>query len=80
MKSMYRALTRLMMDPVVSNSAATSGVAASTVVLEIGAKSEQNDSKQTMISFRCGGSRSYTSSGTSTTELIVSTGISGPIE
>lgn len=58
MKSMYKALTRLMMEPVVEYSAATSGVAASTDVLETGDRNEQNDKRKTMTSFLCGGSRS----------------------
>lgn len=70
----------LTIAPVVEYSSAISGVAASTVVLEMGARNEQNDKRKTMISFRCAGSLSYTSSGISTTEEIGSTGISGPSE
>lgn len=80
MNSIYKALTILTIDPVVLYSAATSGVAASTEVLEMGAKKEQKDRRKTMMSFRCAGSRSYTSSGISITDETGSTGISGPRE
>lgn len=76
--SMYIALVTLMIVPVVLYSAATSGVAASTLVLEKGARKEQTDINVTMTSFRCGENRSYTESGTSTKELTKSTGLSGP--
>jgi hypothetical protein len=67
--SMYIALVTLMMVPVVSYSAATSGVAASTLVLENGAKKEHTAISVTTTIFRRLENRSYTESGTSTKEL-----------
>ena len=69
-----------MMDPVVWYSAATSGVAASTEVLDIGARNEQNERRATTMSLRWLGNLSYTSSGISTVESRFSIGASGPIE
>ena len=69
MKSIYRALDRPMMEPVVLYVAATSGTAESTVVEEMGARKEQYDSRATMTSLRCCGMRSYTESGTSTKDV-----------
>jgi hypothetical protein len=58
MKRRYSALLRLMMVPVVLNSAATSGTAGRTEVLEIGARKAQKDSRITMTTFLCGEYRS----------------------
>lgn len=52
----------LMIDPLVSYSAATSGVAARIDVLETGDKNAQNDNTNTMTALRFLDSRSYTSS------------------
>ena len=56
--NMYMALARLMIVPVVPYSAATSGVAASTDVLEMGDRNEQKDSSTTMMALRWRGNRS----------------------
>jgi hypothetical protein len=55
-----------MMVPVLLYVAATSGTAERMVVLEIGARKPQKERRATMITFRDGASRSYTSSGIST--------------
>ena len=65
MKSIYKALLKLMIVPVLWYVAATSGTADKMVVLEIGARKLQKDSSATMICFREGERRSYISSGTS---------------
>ena len=52
MKSMYKALETLMIDPSVLNVSATSGTAESTVVLEMGAKKLQNETTATMTILR----------------------------
>jgi hypothetical protein len=49
--SMYMALVMFTIEPVVPYSAATSGVAARTLVLEMGARKEQNDISTTMPVF-----------------------------
>jgi hypothetical protein len=56
--SIYIAFVMFTIDPVVPYSAATSGVAASTLVLEIGAKKEQKDMRTTMNILRWGEKRS----------------------
>ena len=66
--SMYTAFTTLITVPSVPYSSATSGVAASTDVLDTGDRNEQNDSSATMMALRWSGNRSYTESGISTTE------------
>lgn len=60
--TMYAALLTLMMDPVVSYSAATSGVAARMAVLETGDRKEQKDRMVTMVALRRLENLSYTSS------------------
>lgn len=62
MKTMYAALLRLMMEPDVLYSAATSGVADKTLVLDTGERKAQKDSTATMTLLRLLLSRSYTSS------------------
>lgn len=52
MKSIYRALDILMIDPSVLYVAATSGTADKTVVEEMGARKLQNDTVATMAIFR----------------------------
>jgi hypothetical protein len=66
MKSIYRALLKLMIVPVLLYVAATSGTADRMVVLEIGAKKLQKERSATMMCFREGERRSYISSGIST--------------
>lgn len=56
--SIYIAFVTFTIEPVVPYSAATSGVAASTLVLEIGARKEQKDMSTTMNVLRCGEKRS----------------------
>lgn len=51
-KAMYPALLALMTEPVVWNSAATSGVAARMLVLEMGDRKAQNDMTATMTALR----------------------------
>jgi hypothetical protein len=51
MKSRYKAFVKLMIVPVVSYSAATSGTAAKTVVLDIGERKLQNESKVVIMIF-----------------------------
>ena len=62
MKTMYPALLKLMMDPVVPYSSATSGVADRTLVLETGERKAQNESTATMSLFLALLRRLYTSS------------------
>ena len=69
MNSIYRALLKFMIVPVLLYVAATSGTAARMVVLEIGARKLQKESRATMTSFRDGDRRSYISSGISIQEL-----------
>lgn len=76
MNTIYRALLKLMIVPVLLYVAATSGTAARMVVEEIGARKEQNDNRATMTSFLEGFIRSYTSSGTSTYEVYCCIGAS----
>ena len=54
MNSIYRALLRLMIVPVVLNVSLTSGTADKTVVLANGAKKEQKLMMATITSFRLG--------------------------
>jgi hypothetical protein len=76
MNNIYKALLKLMIVPVLLYVDATSGIADRIVVLDIGARKLQNDSRQTMTTFLDSGSLSYTSSGTSTKELTGCTGAS----
>ena len=69
MVSMYSALLRLIIVPVLLYVAATSGTADRMVVLEIGARKPQNERRATMMSFRECGRRSYISSGISTYDV-----------
>jgi hypothetical protein len=55
MKSIYKAFVKLMIVPVVLYSAATSGTAAKTVVLDIGERKLQNESKVVIMIFLPGG-------------------------
>jgi uncharacterized protein (UPF0262 family) len=55
MKSMYKAFDRFMIVPVVSYSAATSGTAAKTVVLDMGDRKLQNESNVVIMIFLPGG-------------------------
>lgn len=55
-------------------------MAASTVVLEMGARNEQKERRATITSLRLGDSLSYTSSGISSVEGELSSGASGPNE
>lgn len=55
MKSIYKAFVKLMIVPVVSYSAATSGTAVKTVVLDIGERKLQNESKVVIMIFLPGG-------------------------
>lgn len=59
MNTRYRALLRLIIDPVVWNVAATSGMALSTVVEEMGDNSPHHDKTVTIRVLRCAGKRSY---------------------
>jgi hypothetical protein len=56
--SIYRALDKLIIVPVLLYVAATSGTAAKIVVLEIGARKLQKERSATMTTFREFGSRS----------------------
>ena len=58
MNNMYNALLKLIMVPVLLYVFATSGTAANTVVLLIGAKKLQKESRATITSLRLGGMRS----------------------
>lgn len=58
MKTRYRALLRLIIDPVVWKVAATFGIAESTVVLDMGDSRPHHDMTMTIIVLRCGGKRS----------------------
>lgn len=62
MKTMYPALLRLITEPLVLYSAATSGVAARIEVLDTGDKKAQNDNTATIIAFLLPESLPYTSS------------------
>jgi hypothetical protein len=58
MNSIYRALLKFMIVPVLLYVAATSGTAAKIVVDEIGARKLQKARSDTMTTFRDGGRRS----------------------
>jgi hypothetical protein len=58
MKSIYRALLKLTTVPVLLYVAATSGTAAKIVVLEMGARKLQKESRVTMMTFLDGDKRS----------------------
>jgi hypothetical protein len=55
MKSIYKAFVRLIIVPVVPYSAATSGTAAKTVVLDMGDRKLQKDSNVVIMIFLPGG-------------------------
>jgi hypothetical protein len=64
MKTRYIALVKLIIDPVVWNVLATSGMAESTVVDDMGARKPHTPRTNVITIFRCGGIRSYIESST----------------
>lgn len=59
MNTRYRALLKLIIDPVVWKVAATSGIALRTAVEDMGERRPHHDMIATMIALRCAGNRSY---------------------
>lgn len=59
MNTRYRALLKLIIDPVVWKVAATSGIALRTVVEDMGDRRPHHEMTATMRAFRCAGNRSY---------------------